>query len=193
MSKKKKDFPKEKSDLRGAERSASLRQGCVLIAHGDPQHITSALRQHENLRDYNIMLGILDFTGSGHWAPFNLSQNTAMIMVKVPPTTPCKLYLVSMYQQGNNAVIQSYSRVRKDESSRQKMRSKCFVWGLVWLATPLDSTSDCSVSLSKLIILFHSQLNSSLSDFLLISAVSDQKRSGKLKKHSPDTATQIRK
>ena len=134
---KKKDFPKEKSDLRGAEGSASLRQGCVLTAHGDPQHITSALRRQENLRDYNIMLGILDFTGSGHWAPFNLSQNTAMIMVNVPPTTPCKLYLVSMYQQGNNAVIQSYSRVRKDESSRQKMRSKCFVWGLVWLATPL--------------------------------------------------------
>ena len=80
MSKKKKDFPKEKSDLRGAEGSASLRQGCVLTAHGDPQHITSALRRQENLRDYNIMLGILDFTGSGHWAPFNLSQNTAMIM-----------------------------------------------------------------------------------------------------------------
>ena len=60
MSKKnKKDFPKEKSDLRGAEASASFRQGCVLTAHGDPQHITSALRRQEYLRDYNIMLGIL--------------------------------------------------------------------------------------------------------------------------------------
>ena len=81
MSKKIKDFPKEKSDLRGAEGSASLRQGCVLTAHGAPQHTTSALRRQENLRDYNIMLGILDFTGSGHWAPFNLSQNTAAMIM----------------------------------------------------------------------------------------------------------------
>ena len=54
-----KRFSKEKSDLRGAEGSASLRQGCVLTAHGDTQHITSALRRQEYLRDYNIMLGIL--------------------------------------------------------------------------------------------------------------------------------------
>ena len=32
---KKKDFPKEKSALRGAEGSASLRYGSVLTAHGD--------------------------------------------------------------------------------------------------------------------------------------------------------------
>ena len=34
--KKKKGFPKEKSDLRGAKGSASLRYGSVLTAHGDP-------------------------------------------------------------------------------------------------------------------------------------------------------------
>ena len=33
---KKKDFSEEKSDLRGAEGSASLRYGSVLTAHGDP-------------------------------------------------------------------------------------------------------------------------------------------------------------
>lgn len=28
-----------------------------------------------------------------------------MEVVNVPPTTPCKLYLLSMYQWGNNAII----------------------------------------------------------------------------------------
>ena len=51
-----------------------LKQGCALAESGGPWCLTFALGRVENLRFFIqiiIMLGTLDFTVSGHWAPFS--------------------------------------------------------------------------------------------------------------------------
>ena len=50
-------------------------QGCSLAEPGGPWRLTFAPRRLENHSFFqrNHMLGILDFTGSEHLAPFNFS------------------------------------------------------------------------------------------------------------------------
>ena len=63
------------------------------------------------------MLGTLDFTGSGHWAPFDYSQSTALA---VCTCTHC----ASAFMRNNYLKKKTYKRTHKKRKTK-KQKATC--------------------------------------------------------------------
>ena len=65
------------------------------------------------------MLGTLDFTGSGHWAPFDYSHNTALA---VCTCTHC----ASAFMRNNYLKKKEYTNEHTNKENQKKQKSNMY-------------------------------------------------------------------